>query len=102
VPKHVNNEDIPREWEIELKDLVQKGIASGKQYWFEAKIIYHQSEDNAVIGHYNDFVKEIQVFFGELDKNAHGDWEFKKGEDKKVELDKIPLRDDLAPNRVQG
>lgn len=102
VPKHINNQYLPEEYEKDIKNLVQKGIGTGRQYWFEARIEYHQGDENAVIGHYNDFVKEIQVAFGELDKDAQGGWVFKPGQTKSVTLDRIPMRDDLAPDRVQG
>jgi hypothetical protein len=105
VPKHINNDVIPPAYENKLKADVQKGISTGKQYWFQAKIIYHQRDDNAVIGHYDDFVKEIRIYYGELQGDAQIGWKFGPAVVKasiKNELDKVPLSDEIRPNRIQG
>ena len=102
VPEYINNPYLYNEYENELVDLVEKGSRNGKLYWYEADVIYYQDSDNAVIGYYSDFVKELHVSYGELDKDTEGNWVFKTGKYKSFKFDKIPLRDDLAPNRVQG
>jgi len=102
VPKHINNDYLPDKYENTLKDLVRNGFGLNKRYWFEAKVIY-QDDWHPVIGHHNDFVKGMEVKFGEIEQDDKGEWtKFKPAmTDMTLDFGTI-LRDELTPNRVQG
>jgi hypothetical protein len=104
VPQQVNNSKMPVQYESKLINLVLDGFKNGTQYWFKAEVVYHKDSDNQVIGHYDDFVEEIKIYYGEAVDLGNGQWEFKDDGKLKttISIGNLPFSNDLAPDRIKG
>jgi hypothetical protein len=105
-PKYINENVMPDEYEDDLYNKVVQGQSSGKQYWFKAEVIYHGHSDNYDIKNYDDFVKEIKIYYGEatLVDQEKKQWDMadKNIVRATVTLDLEPSLGDMKPSRTSG
>lgn len=74
-PQQVNNGEMRSRVENPLLGFVIKGLHNGNFYWFKATVVYHEPGENGVIGHFEDFVKQLDISYGEATKDADGKWQ---------------------------
>jgi hypothetical protein len=105
-PQLVNNSEMKTKVENRLLNMVILGLDSGTYYWFSAEVFYHDTSDNHVIGHFDDFVKRIEIQYGEATQDSDGKWVFTDEGTIKATIEDgfvgEPDSNELAPDRMRG
>lgn len=105
-PQFVNNSEMRSKFENKLLNSVISGLNTGTYYWLSAEVFYHDNSVNPTIGHFDDFVKKIEVQYGEANKDSDGKWHFADEGIIKATIENgfagEPDNNELAPDRKKG